>query len=232
MQIFLFFIIFFLFFSKSSIAVPVSTPSAGVQNEKLEKIRELKEKVARKVSQLRQEKKLVLMGEIKRLEDDGFVLMTNDGEKTVRTKKETKYYWINTNGKQLVITFDNFEKGDFVAVNGEKDVDDSILAKIVVGKLPSFFLTGVVTKVIQDGETLVVSFKEKGVSMSAVVSRNAKISLFDEKLNINLGRFTDIARGIKFMGYGSYKGDDKEKILVRYFLILSKPSNTSTISPP
>lgn len=220
----------FLFSVSPSLAIsPTASPSANPTVDEVSIIRELKEKVAQKVTELRKNKKIVYYGEIKEIKEESFVLITNNGEKTIDTLQKTNYYWINTQGKKLKLSFSNLEKGDFVVIDGETEEGDKITAKTIVGKAQLFILMGNINKVIRDGQSLTVSFKAKDVPMTIIVTDNTDILNLNDDNSLKKGNFKDLESEEKIIILGSYNDNTKEKIQAKKIIIYQRPTLTPTL---
>jgi|GEM_PF-3655033 len=220
-------------FVKPMFAQEEATSSPTPKDKKLELIRDLKEKVAKKISQLKTNKRNVFSGEIKKINKDSIGIITTDGDKNLDVLTITKYFWINKNGKRLTISLNNLEIGDFIAAFGETDDIGTTIITEIIGKDQSFFLNGTITKVISDGQNLTLSFKERDTPMTVIISPLTDIKIYSGTEIID-GKNKDIIKDLRAIIRGNYKENSKEEISAQRIIIYSKLKEnnpTPTITP-
>ena len=97
------------------------TPSPTGFNliDKLEKIKILKEKVATKVSELRQNEKSAVLGTVLDITDDTMNIKSEKGtEFNINTTEDTLYFSFDKSGKRLESTKSKVTKGGLISVFG------------------------------------------------------------------------------------------------------------------
>jgi len=109
---FLFLLDFFILASEK-----ITSDSAKKESEKEVEI--LKEKIASKVAELRQENKQVISGKIVAIKQGEIEIVNNNNEKKIVSIDDllTKYYSINLNQKRE-INFSDLKKDDYIVVSG------------------------------------------------------------------------------------------------------------------
>lgn len=212
------------------IIFPQSVHSQDQIKSNIDKIRELKEKVASKVSELREKQKVYVQGEVKSIKEDTFILITPDGDKTIQSDKNTNYYWINSTGKKLTISFKNIEKGDFFSVYGENSVDENILASQAVGKTDTFTLEGTVSEKSTTGKKFTLILDQKNTSFPTVLT-SSTILYSITKGSLKDAAFSDITNGSRVFVRGSYTDSQKNIIDPKRIILLSHGKENITPTP-
>lgn len=105
-------------------AADVATPSATGVIDKLKQIEMLKEKIATKVAQLRENEKSGVSGKVKSVGDTTITLTTKTGEKTVSFLEDTIFFKMTDGVKSDPLDYKqakNLKEGDTLAVLGYFD---------------------------------------------------------------------------------------------------------------
>lgn len=186
--------------------------------DNLEKIRELKEKVASKVSELRQKKKQHISGEVKSAKDGIILLITPDGEKSVQVEKTTKYYWIKTNGEKLNLTFTNVEQGDAISIIGEGIDTDSITARTVIGKIKTFAISGNVSTWSKVNKQFTLKLENSEIKIMATA---ATVLLLGKDNKIVKGNLNDILDGAEVLVRGYNQDEINSSVTALRIIIIS-----------
>lgn len=112
-----------------------------------EKIKELKEKVATKVAQMRIKTPRAFAGKIKSLEENFFVLTKRRGDQKVLILEEAKFFRLGK-GERTAISFSDLKVGERVVAFGTFDREsEEFSAKIIFAHLFPKNLNGRVTEV-------------------------------------------------------------------------------------
>jgi len=214
------FVISLSVFASSNILAITPTPN------NLEKINDLKERVASKVAELRATKITILSGGIKSRSEDSFVLITSSGEKTISVGQDTKYYWASSAGKILKIGFSNLEKGDNFTVKTEGE-DEGAIATILIGKDQTFTLIGTVTFIDNVNRNIKLSIKKNDKPLSIAVEKTTVISAISDKGTLDLGKFSDISENSSVFIRGRYTDNTRKEISAKRIIIIKSPKPTS-----
>ncbi|MFZ2024919.1 MAG: hypothetical protein WAV51_01370 [Microgenomates group bacterium] len=118
-----------------SVAVPAhaqsATAAATPSDEKSQQIEDLKDRLATKVAELRQSKRMAAYGTIKSVSISTFVVETKTKDLKIELTDDLKIFQM-LKGKRTELKTDNLEKGDIVTVFGEYDTTLELLqAKMV-----------------------------------------------------------------------------------------------------
>ena len=117
------------------IALPVhaqtATATATPVDSKSQQIEDLKDRLATKVAELRQSKRMASYGTIKSISISTFVVETKTKDLKIELTDDLKVFQM-LKGKRTELNTDNLEKGDIVSVFGEYDTTLELLqAKVV-----------------------------------------------------------------------------------------------------
>jgi len=138
------------------------TTSQEVQQERQEQIRELRERVATKVAELKEKGKRAWYGEIKSISGTTIILTTKQGEKTILTDEDTIFLRIGAGGRKK-ITLANLVVGEQIVALGQVDTEKGeMTAKVIIGKILPININGKVTAVDVEGGTLTVATLHRG----------------------------------------------------------------------
>lgn len=188
----------------------------GIENEKIKK---LKEKVANKVAELRQSKTFVLSGKVKSKNAECFILISEDGDKKILISKDTKYYWINGTGKKLNINYSNLEAGDDFAVLAFGFPEDDLTAKIAIGKLNNFSITGKI-KEEPASNKITINLSDKSASIPIAIQAATEIFSLNNDGETLRAKKSDLTIGTKAL-IRVYRNEEKDnEIIAKRILIL------------
>lgn len=202
--------------------------SAAETNQNLEKVRQLKEKVAEKVAQLKGEELRVYQGEISDISEE---LITIIGKKSlqlrIQTNSQTKFTWLNTDGKKLNISFKDLTKGDFITAWGEANKETGLLtAKVISGRLPPIFFSCQVTRLDLSKKTLSCQDKIKAKTYDLVITDKTNVYLNLGKTKAEVVGWEKITIGAKILGKTIKKNPPKD-LLTALLILVFKPSTVN-----
>jgi len=165
-----------LIFALPVFSADQATPSANSQtptpDEAYQKIKELKEKVAEKVSELKEKENRVIIGTIIKKDDEVFQVAINGSQENVTADSDTKLFWLNTNLKVLVLKADDLIADDYIIALGTySHADKTLHAQTIYGRLKTFFYAGKIKKI--SGNTLSITDKEE--NLIELTSENADV---------------------------------------------------------
>lgn len=212
-------------------AAEESTPTPKLD---LEKIKELKDKVASKVSELRQKKKILLSGKIKTVKEDNITLTTDTGDKVVNFDKTTKYFWTKTSGTVMKINSGNLSEGDDFAVLAEGYDNEALSAIIMIGKINTFLIEGQIKSLNAVDKTFKIAIKDKETELLISVTEATDISILSSGNDFKTGKFGNLAKGGKVLIRGNYANSKNQDIQAKRILIFPQneaQNQTNGISP-
>lgn len=105
-----------------------SQDSSNSAIEKLKKIEILKEKIATKVAQLREDEQGGFLGTVKTIDKSQLLLQTKDGEKTVRLSDDTSFYTLTSDHTKSESSLNKLKTGESLTALGYFDTDKTILS--------------------------------------------------------------------------------------------------------
>ncbi len=158
-----FFIITFLF---TLLAIPVyaqtATGTATTTEDKSQQIEELKDRLATKVAELRQSKRMAAFGTIKSVSISTFVVETKTKDLKIELTDDLKVFQV-LKGKRTELKTENLEKGDVVTVFGEYDATLELLqAKVVfIQGIEQTQLSGTVIETNKKDYTITMETNDK-----------------------------------------------------------------------
>jgi len=158
-----FFILTLLF---TFLTVPVyaqtATGTATTTDDKSQQIEELKDRLATKVAELRQSKRMAAYGTIKSVSISTFVVETKTKDLKIELTDDLKVFQV-LKGKRTELKAENLEKGDVVTVFGEYDATLELLqAKVVfIEGVQPVQITGVVKETDKKEYTITVEATDK-----------------------------------------------------------------------
>lgn len=146
-----------------------------------DKIEELKEKVAARVSELKKGKTNGLFGLVKSATDEAFILIVNESEYSIQLDEDAKVYSIDTSLRKKAIKMSAFEKGASVSIIGVVNDDEkTAVASVVVTRTPNIFIAGNVDEVSTKDGTITVSDLD-GNTHIVNIEVSTKINNYDLK---------------------------------------------------
>lgn len=121
---------------------------------KMEKIQELKQRIATKVAEMKILKKRVFVGKITELDNPYIIIAIKEGDKKIETDEDTVMTQI-TNGKSQKIAFKQLKKDQTIFTWGSYNQEGDILtAKSIVAKEEPIMLYGTITEIDLKGGTI------------------------------------------------------------------------------
>lgn len=198
-----------------------------------DKIEELKEKVAARVSELKKGKTDGLFGGVKSATDEAFILLVDDNEYSIQLDEDAKVYSIDTGLKKKEIKLSTLEKNSPVSVIGVVDEEENTaVASIVVSRTPNIFIAGTVDEVSTKDGTITIS-DTNGNSHIVDIETSTSLNKYDPAKNTKakIG-LSAIEKGAKIIVYALQK--ETEKVAAIRVLILPdsfEPAATPTEKP-
>lgn len=207
-------------------ANPEGTVAGQTQKDKIE---DLKERIATKVAQLRVQALKPLMGEIKSVGKDNFILKTAHDEKKVLLNDETKIFRINQ-GRKSPIQLTNLKTGELAAAIGSTDSQGEFVAKIILAKTQPLNINGTVEKTDPANFTLSVRNAKKGLVYIVDIEGTTKIQSWVNGKSLEKAGFTKIKVGDRVHVNGTAVSDETNRISAIRVLVLPNTSvSTSAV---
>ena len=168
---------------------------AATDSASLNKIEDLKERLATKVAELRQSQKKAIVGTIKAVSLSTFTVETKTSDVKIELTDTIKVFQ-TIKGKRTSLTTDNLEKGDYVVVFGDYDTGlDLLKAKIIViqDPLPER-VAGTISAVDKKEFTVtIVTAEEKTYIID--IEKTTAMFAFDKEKGVVKGGFSKVESG-------------------------------------
>jgi len=143
----------------SSITAQEATNSASDQDT-VDKIQELKEKVAEKVSQIKEKETKIFLGTILEKEGLQLTIAAQSGQELITLADDTDIYWINTTNNLLTIKQNDLVIDDYIIAIGTYSLSEKTLnSTIIYGRLKTFLYVGKVDTV--DSTESLITLKDQ-----------------------------------------------------------------------
>ncbi len=160
-----------------------ASPSAKPGSERQEQIKELKDRLATRVAELRQQMRRVLTGEIKTISGKNLTLTTKQGDKIVVTDEQTIFIQLGASGRKE-INFSNLKAGQSISAFGLYDeTKGQLAAKVIISKVLPLNFNGKITEIDISGGTISVQTPKNG-SYIVDIENYTKISVWDKDKGI------------------------------------------------
>jgi len=180
----------------SGVWAKTTTPASELKDNRQQQIEELRQRVATKAAELREQMKRVITGDIKSINDTTIVITTKNGDKTVLTDENTTFIRLGAGGRQK-ITLDDLAVGNTISVFGQLDQDSGkITAKIIIAKVIPLNIDGKVSAVDLNDGTITVQTPKKGLFI-VDVETYTKILIWEK------------SKGMQKLGFSKIKVDDR-----------------------
>jgi len=207
-------------FSHPKLAASIeSTPAAETQSptpsdDVEDKIKELKEKVAEKVSELKEKEKRIAEGEIIKKDDEKLTIAGLNGEESILTDDDTKYYWINTSGKILNLSAKDFVTTDYIfAVGTYSRASKAIDAQFIYGRQKIFFYVGTIKEINTPDTLIITDSEDNSIELNLTSSTDYYKSDGKEVLEIKSSQLT-IGDLITVRGYEKKQKLESQRIML------------------
>lgn len=196
---------------------PTAEGTVAGQTQK-SKIDDLKERVATKVAQMRTQVYKAVVGEIKSVDKDSFVLNTPRGEKKILVTEDTKIFRI-TRGKRTAASLTSLKAGERAAVVGSADPQGEFVAKIVLVKTLARNVNGVIEKIDKENFAITVKNERKGASYVIDIETTTKIRIWEKGEGLKTSGFSKLKVGDRVHVNGT-KGSEENRISALRILVL------------
>ncbi|MCL5095472.1 MAG: DUF5666 domain-containing protein [Patescibacteria group bacterium] len=195
-----------------------ASKSRILRNEQKEQVKDLRERVATKVAELKEKMRRAWSGDVKLISGKTITLTVKNSDKTVVTDENTLFFRIGTGAKKI-ITLDDLDTGEKIVAFGQANEETSqMTAKIIIAKVLPFNLNGKVTAVDAKTKTLTVSAK-KG-NFTVMIDTNTKILLWEKGQGLNSAELSQIKIGDRVHVNGLTPVKSNTQITAKRILVL------------
>ncbi len=123
----------------------------------VDKIQELKDRVASRVASLKREKLTAVNGLVKKVAESALILLDQETEYSIQTDEETQIYSVDEQLRQKEIKLTNLSENQNLTVIGLVNPEDkNIEAKLIVTRKPNLTIVGRVGSVSTKDGTITV----------------------------------------------------------------------------
>ena len=143
----------------TSAAETAATPSP--KKDQLDKIQQLKERVAETVANQRKKNRRAHFGQIKEIAASTIILETKKGEIIIKVGEETKIFSIGL-GKRKEIELEDLEENQSISAMGFAEKEGELTPKIIIAKQKPVIINGKVTEVDVGTGVITVATKKDG----------------------------------------------------------------------
>ena len=204
------------------LAVKEATPPGEkLGEERREQIKDLRERVATKVAELREKMRRAWYGEIKSISGTTIILTTKQGEKTVLTTEETIFLRIGAAGRRKIGLTD-LTSGEKIVAFGQVDQEKGeMTAKVIIGKVFPININGKVTALDVEGGTITVATLRLG-SFIVDVETTTKILVWEKGKGLTKAGLSKIKVGdrVHVNGIVPTKPKESNRISANRILVL------------
>lgn len=186
--------------------------SSPTPDEDIDKIQELKEKVAEKVSQLKEKEERLIIGTVIKKEEETLQIASNGSEENVTINQDTKLFWINTDLKTLTLSTKDLVTDDYLIAFGTySHANKALNAQTIYGRLKTFFYTGKVEKIDPENSLTLIDKKKNLIEINIDEASVYKLTKKETTSVSNLSSNDYIS----IRGY-----ENKQKLIAQRILIL------------
>lgn len=250
--LFLVFTICYLLPTTSVLAVSSTEGAASKEATtpaKKEQIKELRERLATRVAELRQTLRKAYNGEIKSISGKTIILVTASGERTIVTNEETLFFRIGPAGRKK-ISLSDLKVGEKIAAFGQISQleplagnQGELTARVIIAKVLPINIEGKVTAVDTENGTINVQTPKRGLFV-VDVETTTKILVWQKGVGLKKFGFSKIKVGDRVHVNGTTSTtakDGENRISANRILVLPgkavgivgspSPSASPTASP-
>lgn len=207
------------FFSVAKAQEETPTPTAIEENTIKEKIDDLKERLATRVAELREQSKRAFFGQIKSNNDGNLIIIRHEKEQAVVNDEETVFMARTSSGDEEESSLASLELGDNITVFGNLDLDQKTLIakKVIAQNLPESLY----------GKVIAVDVGEANFTIQ---NGDARSFILDYEISTRcrLTTLNDIAAGKDYEKCGLSKINIGDTVFVRAVLDENAPDRAIT----
>lgn len=211
-----------------------ASPSTTIRNQQ---IKELKEKIATKVAELKILAPKVLLGEIKTLSDQKIIITVQETDINIELSDDTSFSQVNQDGNKKDIKVGQLKVGQKIIVWGTYNKEaQTMTATGVVARDLAQVLTGQITSIDKKNYQFTMSNKSGVLPYTFDINPPTKISLLGTDSKLTKIGFSKLAVGqtVYIYGFVGEKTKDGQTLLsAKRIIVLSSPAPTSspTVTP-
>lgn len=235
MAIFILIIVIILSLKIDFVQALEGTPSVTSRNQQ---IKELKEKIATKVAELKILAPKVLLGEIKTLSDQKIIITVQETDVNIELSDDTSFSYVSEDGNKKDIKVGQLKVGQKIIVWGTFNKEaQTMTATGVVARDLAKVLTGQIASIDKKNYQFTVSDKSGVLPYTFDINPPTKINILGDDNKLTKIGFSKLAVGqtVYIYGFVGEKTDNKTLLSAKRIIVLSSPaptpSPTPTISP-
>lgn len=184
-------------------------PGKKIQEERQEQIKELRERVATRVAELREKMRRAWLGDIKSITGTTIVLTTKQGDKTVLTNEDTIFLRIRAAGRRKITLADLSVGEEIVAFGQVAGETGEMTAKVIIARVFPVKINGKVTAIDVEGGTITVQALRRG-SFIVDVETTTKILVWEKGKELTKSGLSKIKVGDRVHVHGTTPTKPKE----------------------
>lgn len=177
--------------------------------ERQEQIRQLRERVATRVAELKELRRRAWHGEIKGVSGTTITLATKQGEKTILTDENTTFLRIGPAGRRKIALSDLTVGEKIVAFGQVAGETGEMTAKVIIARVFPIKINGKVTAVDVEGGTITVQTLRRG-GFLVDVETSTKILVWEKGKGLEKYGFSKIKVGDRVHVNGTVPSKPKE----------------------
>lgn len=160
-----------------------ATKPGTLRDDQKEQIKDLRERVATKVAELKEKMRRAWVGNIKSISGKTITLTVKNSDKTVVTDENTLFFRIGADARKKIALTDLVVDEKIVAFGQVNEETNQMTAKVIIAKVLPFNLNGKVTAINSQAKTLTVASK-KG-NFTIIIEANTKILIWEKGQGLN-----------------------------------------------
>ena len=191
------------------------TPSP--KKDQLDKIKQLKERVAETVAKQRKENRRAHFGKIKEIAASTIILETKKGEIIVKIGEETKIFSIGL-GKRKEIDLEDLEKDQSISALGFAEKEGELTPKIIIAKQKPVIINGQVIGVNVTNGTITVKTKEEEFVID--YEKTTKTKIYEKGKGLTKGGLSKIKVDDRIHVVGTENAKEDFRLTATRILVL------------
>lgn len=164
----------------TKVASPTETPDDSLSKTPTDKIKELKDRVANRVAELKKERLNGMSGALKSSTDAAFIITSNNNDYSIQLDEEGKVYTVDSFLRKKEVKLSSFEKNTLLTVIGTiNNEEKSAVAEVVVSRAAVKQIIGTVTAVSSKDGTISVKGTD-GKDYIIDIEVTTKVNVYDK----------------------------------------------------
>ena len=197
-----------------------ATPTATVpspQKDQLEKIRNLKERVAETVAEQRKKNRRAYFGKIKEISDSTIILTTKKEEVSIIIAEETNIYKVDVGAKKE-IDLEDLEENQSITALGFLE-NEELTSRIIIAKQKPVIIHGKVTEVDLEDFTITVKTKKEG-EFIVDYEKTTECKIFEKGESLTKGGLSKIKVDDRIHVVGTESAKEDSRLTALRILVL------------